>query len=158
MNLVKKASTRLFFIRRLKKLGASKSVLKESYILFIRPILEMCAPLWTGALTQTKTQFLKQVQRSFCKILFSHESYERSIEKLNLQYLHKRRIILSKRTSNKMSKNDKFKHLFIKVNQLSTRSSRIFKEPEWRSIRYGYSAIPFFIRLINGEEPQVHKK
>ena len=113
----------------------------------------------TGVLTQTKTKFLsdalERIQRSFCNILFPHKSYEWSLENLQLQNLHERRIRLARRTASKMSKNDKLKNLFIEANKLNTRSSKKFKEPSWKSIRYGYSAIPFFIRLLNGEEPKV---
>ena len=56
-NLVKKANNRMFFIRRLMNLWASVSTLKEAYVLFVRPALEMCAPLWSGALTQKQTKF-----------------------------------------------------------------------------------------------------
>ena len=158
--LVKKASIRLYFIRRLKKLGASHQILKESYILFVRPILEMCAPLWTGALTKNQflTDSLERVQKSFCKILFPYESYQCSLENLKLQNLHERRVSLAKKTAIKMSKNDKFKGFFQKVNKINTRSNRIFKEPKWRTLRYGFSAIPFFVRLLNGEGPKINSK
>ena len=115
------------------KLGASNAVLVESFILFVRPILEMCAPLWSGALTQTKTKFLSEslerVQRSFCKILFPMKSYEWSLSNLKLKTLHERRIMLSKRTATKMSKNEKFKNFFQPVNKVNTRSSRLYREP-----------------------------
>ena len=52
-----KANNRMFFIRRSINLGASVSTLKEAYVLFVRPALEMCAPLWSGALTQKQTKF-----------------------------------------------------------------------------------------------------
>ena len=39
--LTKKANTRLYFVRRLKNLGASVQTLKETFVLFVRPILEM---------------------------------------------------------------------------------------------------------------------
>ena len=101
---------------------------------------------------------LEQAQRSFCKILFPMKSYEWSLENLNLKALHEQMIMLSKRTAVKMSKNDKFKSLFPKVNQINTRSRRVYKEPKWKSIRYGSSAIPFFIRLLNGEDPLEGRK
>ena len=49
-----KANRRVFFLKRLKRLGASQETLKLIYILFIRSILEFAAPVWTGALTGNK--------------------------------------------------------------------------------------------------------
>ena len=145
----------MFFIRRLKNLGASVSTQKEAYVLFVRPTLEMCAPLWAGALTQKQTKFLvnslERVQHNFCKIVYPLKSYETSRELLELQTLQERRIKLSKKCASKMSKNSKFTYLFPKVQNSKTRSKKQYREPKWKSIRYGFSSIPFFIRLLNGE-------
>ena len=116
----------------------------------------MPAPSWAKALTQNKTKFLvdalERVQQYFCKILFPFKSYEWTMKKLNLTSLRDRRIILSKKTALKMSKHPKYCDLFVKITQNKTRSTRRFTEPTWKSLRYGYSAIPFFIRLLNGEK------
>ena len=153
--IVKKANSRMFFIRRLKKLGASYATLKEAYILFVRQIFEMCAPLWTGALVKVQylSDNLERVQRSFCKLLYPTESYEYSRALLNLKTLRERRIDLSRRTAVKMSQNPKYSYLFTKVDKMSTRSGDKFRDPKWKSLWYGYSAIPFLTRLVNGEEP-----
>ena len=115
-NLIKRANTRMFFIRRLKKLGASNTTLKEAYVLFVRPILEMCAPLWTGALMQNNakhlSESLERIQRNFCRILFPSKTYDFAKNALGLQSLTERRVILSKHCASKMAKNNKFSHLF----------------------------------------------
>ena len=46
--LAGKANKRIYFLRRLKKLGASNNTLKDVYCLFVRSLLEFCAPLWAG--------------------------------------------------------------------------------------------------------------
>ena len=51
-NIVRKANTKTYFIRRLKKLGASEATLVDIYSLFIRSGLELSAPLWHYALTK----------------------------------------------------------------------------------------------------------
>ena len=121
-------------------------------------MLEMCAPLWTGALTQKRTQFLaealERVQQNFCKILFPFKSYSFAKRELQIQDLSERRILLSKRCATKMEKNPKFSHLFPKIKHTKrTRSGKIYQEPKWKSNRYGFSSIPFFIRILNGEIP-----
>ena len=153
--LVKKANARLYFIRRLKSLGASIATLKEAFILFVRPMIEFCAPLWAGALYHQSgkalSESLERIQRSFCKLLFPTRDYESSIESLKLQKISERRLILTKRFGSKMAENPKFSYLFPKVTGKSSRSKRIYHEPKWKCTRYGFSTIPFCIRLLNNE-------
>ena len=127
--LVKKANTRLYFVRRLKTLGASMNTLKEAFMLFVRPMLEFCAPLWTGALTlrtgKSLSESLERVQRNFCKLLFPHLDYCNSLRTLNMRKLDERRLILTKRFGTKMAENPKFSYLFPKFNGRNTRSTGI---------------------------------
>ena len=50
-NAIRKASKRLWILRRLKKLGAGPTSLVEVYLKQIRCILEFGAPAWQGSLT-----------------------------------------------------------------------------------------------------------
>ena len=77
--LAGKGFSRLYFLRRLKGLGACQDTLKEVYILFVRSILEMCAPLWTGSLSKGSVEVLERVQRAACKILTPNTDYVTSI-------------------------------------------------------------------------------
>ena len=49
--LVKKASKRLWLVRRLKNMGASQWDLVDMYTKQIRSVLELAVPAWQGALT-----------------------------------------------------------------------------------------------------------
>ena len=64
-NLTKKANTRLYFVRQLKGLGAPIETLKETYV------LEMCAPLWTGALYLRSEKLSQKVWKQFSEIFVS---------------------------------------------------------------------------------------
>ena len=149
------AIARLYFIRRLKNLGASVQTLRESYILFVRPILEMCAPLFAGALHiktgKSLSESLERVQRNFCKILLPNKDYLSSLNELDLSKISERRLKLTKKFGYKMASNPKCAYLFPKVPKSSTRSTRKFLEPKWKSNHYSFSTIPFCIRLLNGE-------
>ena len=61
----------MYFLRRLKRLGATEETLKEVYILFIRSLLEFAAPLWAGALTGNKklTNQLDKIHNYACRII-----------------------------------------------------------------------------------------
>ena len=49
-NLVNTGNRKIWFVRRLKSLGASTETLVDIYKLFVRQGLELAAPLWSGAL------------------------------------------------------------------------------------------------------------
>jgi len=44
-HIIKKATTRLYFLKQLKRAGLSNSHLLHFYTTVIRPVLEYCAPL-----------------------------------------------------------------------------------------------------------------
>ncbi len=72
--LAGKGNSRHYFLRRLKDLGACHETLKEVYLLFVRSILDMCAPLWSGALSKSLSDVLEMVQRSNQEDMDPHPS------------------------------------------------------------------------------------
>ena len=94
---------RLFFLRRLKTLGASQETLGEVYILFIRSILEFCAPLWTGALYKKDTKLLEHVQKSACKIILPDKDYTSAKNFLKLENWLSRHLSLTLKFAKQMS-------------------------------------------------------
>ena len=82
-NAVLKATSRLWFLRRLKLLGASRDTLLVIYKLFCRSVLEYCAPVWTGNLTKANILSIERVQKSAMKIILGTEysNYEDALEK-----------------------------------------------------------------------------
>ena len=62
-HIVKKATTRLYFLKQLKRTGLSSSHLLHFYITVIRPVLEYCAPVWHYALTKAQSESLEAVQK-----------------------------------------------------------------------------------------------
>jgi len=54
-NITKKATSRLCFLKQLKRAGVSEKHLLHFHTTVIRPILEYCAPVWHYGLTRTGT-------------------------------------------------------------------------------------------------------
>ena len=54
--LVQKSNPKIWFLRRLKTLGASKSTLLEIYKLFVRQALEVAVPVWNSSLTKANVR------------------------------------------------------------------------------------------------------
>ena len=148
-NLVVKANGKMWFLRRLKTLGASKETLVDIYKLFICSHFEFCAPLWSGDISNKNCQDLKRIQRTACKIILGHQfySYEDALTRLEFESLEARRKHLCLKFAKKCAENPNLSHLFPKG--IATRARTTYVEPDYRTKRFGNSAIPFMIRLLN---------
>ena len=60
--LVNRARHKVWFIQRLKRVGASQKNLVEMYKLFVRQSLEFAAQLWANALTQNNKHKIERIQ------------------------------------------------------------------------------------------------
>ena len=62
--ITKKASTMLWVLRRLNKLGAIKNLLVDIFYKHIRSVLEYAAVVWTAGLTQDNIATIERVPKS----------------------------------------------------------------------------------------------
>ena len=62
-HIIKKATARLYFPKKLKRAGLPDSHLLHFYITVIRPVLEYCAPVWHYALTKAQSESQEAVQK-----------------------------------------------------------------------------------------------
>jgi len=60
-HIIKTATTRLYFLKQLKRVGLPNSHLLHFYVTVIRPVLEYCAPVWHYALTKAQSESLEAV-------------------------------------------------------------------------------------------------
>ena len=134
--IVSKGNSRLWFLRRLKLLGASTATLLGIYKLFCRSILEIGAPVWSGSLTKKNKQNIERVQKNALRIIYGPLSctYEELLESIGETTLEKRRDLLSLSFARKCVKNAKFKHWFPRG--VSTRKSNHFLEPQAKPKRF----------------------
>ena len=127
--LVQKANSRIYFLRRLKALGASIQTLKEVYTLFVRSILEYCAPLWAGNLSVKSVRALSRVEKNALKVILPNQSYEQAISSLKIQNLSERRLILTTKCAQKMADHEKFKGYFKEKLSCNTRIKSLYIVP-----------------------------
>lgn len=115
--------------------------------------MENCAPLWAGALEKSKkySEVLERVQRSACRILIPNVDSKLARKQLQISTLRDRRLSLTRKCAAKMAENPRFSHLFPLKEGPRTRRKGKYNEPTWKSNRYGFSFVPFSIRLLNGE-------
>ena len=148
-DIVSKGNGRLWFLRRLKTLGASIETLMDIYKLFCRSVVEYCAPVWSGALTTRNKQDIERVQKNALRIIFgsTFTNYEDCLLKVGEDTLEVRREHLCLNFAESCLKNEKFSSWF--PESIRTRNTCHFFEKESRTKRYRNSALPYLTRLLN---------
>ena len=86
-NMVKKANSRLWILRRLSNLGAKESDLVDVYIKQVRSVLELAVPAWHGGITLAEQIDIERVQKCALHIILGekYESYRSTLKALDLQ-------------------------------------------------------------------------
>ena len=152
-NLVNRAYKKLWILRRLKILGASKSSLLLVYTKQIRSILEFSVPVWQGSLTLNEKTDIERVQKCAVRIIFGvhYSSYTEALMSLNLDNLESRRMKLCLTFALKAEKNPKYSTWF--VPSVKPRNTRLvppkYKLPRTKHARYEKSPINFLTDLLN---------
>ena len=89
--LVRKVSTRLYFLRQLKKSHVATRELLLFYITCIRSILEYGSPVFHRALPSYLSEDLERLQKRAMKIIYPELSYAKALELAGLLTLYDRR-------------------------------------------------------------------
>ena len=79
-DLLRKVSTRLYFLRQLKKSHVATRQLLLFYIKCIRSILECGSPVFHRALPSYLNEDLERLQRRATKIIYPELSYAKALE------------------------------------------------------------------------------
>ena len=142
--IVLKGNSKLWFLHRLKLLGAKTDTLLDIYKLFCRSVLEFGAPVWSGALSVKNKQNIERVQKNALRIIFGNydDPYQTLLDEIQLDSLLDRRDTLCLGL-----KSEKFNKWF--PQGVGTRSGAHFLEPVTKTKRYRNSAIPHLTRLLN---------
>ena len=152
--IVKRCNSKLWILRRLKRMGATKEDLLDAYIKQERSILEYAVPVWHSSITGVQRLDLERIQKSAFHIILGelYVSYSSALKQLSMVTLNARRIKLCKKFVKKSVKNEKFTKWF-KIN--SKINFTRLKQPKYcevfsRTARYKKSPISYLTRLLNG--------
>ena len=129
-SIVKRANARMILLRKLSEFKAPRDQMKIIYILYIRSVLEQSAVVWHFNLTQQNCEDLTRIQKSACKIILKnkYESYEKSLEVLDLEDLGERRTKLCKDLTKKACNNGSIDFpLELKSHLMNTRNQNTYK-------------------------------
>jgi hypothetical protein len=157
-SIVERSNKKLWFLIRLKNLGASRDDLIDLYHKHVRSILEYAAPVWHSSLTGEDRLKLEHVQKSALRIILgqSYRSYNSALKITGTRTLFERRRKLCIKFARKSLRNSKFKNWF-KPNVLQTKTRQDqpkFCEVYSRLGRYEKSPLSYLTHLLNQEKLQ----
>ena len=89
-----KASSRIYFLKQLKRSGVSADDLLYFYSTVVRPILEYACPVWHSSLTKELSECIERVQKRSVYVIFGAGKYNDIIIKHNIDTLYDRREML----------------------------------------------------------------
>ena len=148
-------------LRRLRRLGASRTDMLDVYYKQKRCVLEMAVVVWTPGLTKSESVQIERVQKCALHVILGdkYETYDQATKTLSVEKLHERRQKLSLTFAKKCEKNDKYATWFklseaIKDPNINTRGAVNRNQTKYipvpfRTERYEKSPIPFLTKLLN---------
>ena len=136
--------------------GASQTEMVTLWISFCRSVLEQSCAVWDSSLTVENVLDLERVQKSFCRLVLNnkYESYETSLDKLNLQKLSERRKILTLKFANNALKNNTMKDIFVenkKLHDMETRNMNKWDQKFAKTERMKKCGISTMISMLNSQ-------
>jgi hypothetical protein len=100
--VIKKANSRLFFLKQLKRAKMSPMDIVATFLSIVRPILEYACQVWHPGLTVDQHDSLEKIQERALKIAMPSLEYPEALQTCNIPTLKSRRMELCKRLFNDM--------------------------------------------------------
>ena len=149
-SISRKCYSRLWMLRRLKRLGASIVDLVDTYIKQIRSILEFGVPVWHPGLTMRDSKTLERIQKAALAVIIgpSHSTYSNALTSLSLERLSSRRESLCLSFALKCEKSPIYQHWFEATANHNTRNSTKYKQVWTRTRRFEKSPLPYLTNLL----------
>ena len=112
--MCKKGYARLWMLRRLKGLGATRKELLDVYQKQVRSVLELAVPVWHPAITQQERKQIEIIQKcAFYIILGSNYTcYSDALELLEIESLENRRSKICEKFAKKCLNNPRYSRWF----------------------------------------------
>ena len=117
--------------------------------------MELAAPAWNGALTQSDSQDIERVQKTALHIMLgdSYVNYRNALDIVGLESLHERREALCMKFAKKAVKHSKHSNWFVpNVRQANTRLVQDKFCPVYaKHKRFDDSPISYMTKLLNSD-------
>ncbi|CAB3995721.1 RNA-directed DNA polymerase from mobile element jockey, partial [Paramuricea clavata] len=137
--VLKKANSRLYALRLLKKAGLQASDIVQIYISFIRSRIEYASPVWSS-IPKSLSDILESVQKRALRIAYPDLLYDEALEISNLQYLSTCRDISCKKFVESLRRDvSPYNPLTqimeirpgVKTHDYDLRNDRTAEQPSW---------------------------
>ena len=152
-HMVKRCNSKLWILRRLKRLGATQEDLLDIYSKQVRSILEYAVPVWHSSITGEQNLAIERIQKIALHIILGeqYKSYSSALKTLSMDTLRNRRIKLCQKFAKKSSKDSKFSKWFkINEKQKPTRNKKMkYCQVYCRTNRYEKSPLSYLTSLLN---------
>ncbi|XP_041467756.1 uncharacterized protein LOC121418118 [Lytechinus variegatus] len=153
--LIKRASKRLYILCKLKRNGVPAIDLVFIYTMYIRPLMEYCAPVWSSSLTTQQSDSIERVQRRALRMISypDQHHYDELLSRFNIPSLAERRKDLLTNFAKSILVSSRHRHLLPAerqhVSRGRLRNSHHLDLPYTRTERYRKSSVPSLVKLIN---------
>ena len=160
--IFKKAMSKMWLLRRLKKLDMEEEVILDYYLKEIRPLAEHGVAIWNSGLTKSQENELEKIQKIALKIILqdSYTSYEVACTLFNLLPLKFRRLQLCTNFALKLFKSDRGTEFFTPaVKRANTRTEQqlLVKEKKCNTKRCYNAPHNYLARLVNENKKKIEK-
>ena len=147
--LVKKANSRLYFLKQLKRASVAPRELIRFYITCIRSILEYACPVFHQSLPEYLSNDLERLQKRALRIIYPDMSLSRALEVSGIPTLFERRETIATKLFNEIIKDPQHRlHNLLPVtntNNYSLRNIRKFVRPVYKTERCKNSFIQSYV-------------
>ena len=149
--ICQKARTRLWTLRRLKKLNFDVLHIVDVYIKEVRSLLELAVPVWHSGLTKLQSAQIERVQKTAVHIILGEDytNYDVACTSLGVKQLECRRERLCIKFAKKDLKSQRT--MFTETKKTANTRAKLpkVKEIACRTNRFRNSALPYLTRLLN---------
>ena len=143
--IVRKVSTRLYFLKQLKRAGLATKEMLLFYLTCVRPVTEHACHVFHNSLTKYLSDDLEKLQKRALGIIFPHIPYCDALEQAGLDSLYSRRDTLTKKLFNDIVQNTSHKlHALLPEENRSSmnlRRKNMFNYPVCKTNRFQNSFI-----------------
>ena len=150
-NLINRAASRAFVVRRLAGIKVDRTRLTRIYTSIVRSVLEYSSVTYGPMITKYDSNRIENIQKHCLRsILGFDKRYEDLLEESGLQTLEARRHNALKKFADKTSRNPQFSEWFqLNPNRSSQRSGKLYQEHHARSERLYNSPLYAMRRILN---------
>ena len=153
-----KAMSKMWLLRRMRKLKLEENIVCDYYIKEIRVLAEQAVAIWNSGLTKGQVNDLEKIQKVALKIILGddYRSYDMACNYFNLKILSERRLDLCTNFAVKLFKSNRSEQFFTRSKrQVETRHEDPVLVKKCDTVRCYNAPHNYLSRLVNQNKDKV---